>query len=104
MIYTFLNKRTKKIEEHTMSMADYDGFKANNTHLERYIDSPPMFSYSSQGDMTSKTDNTWKEVLSKISDQNPRSQLAKDYGKRTIKQIKTDNVIEKHLKKQKQKP
>ena len=37
MIYTFLNKNTNEIEEHTMRLAEYDEFKLNNTHLERYF-------------------------------------------------------------------
>ena len=34
--YEFLNKKTKKIEEHVMSITAYDQFKAENPHLERY--------------------------------------------------------------------
>jgi hypothetical protein len=37
MIYTFLNKNTNEIEEHTMRLAEYDEFKQNNPHLERYF-------------------------------------------------------------------
>lgn len=37
MIYTFLNKDTNEIEEHTMRLAEYDEFKENNPHLERYF-------------------------------------------------------------------
>ena len=37
MIYTFLNKNTNEIEEHTMRLAEYDDFKLNNPHLERYF-------------------------------------------------------------------
>ena len=37
MIYTFLNKNTGEIEEHTMRLAEYDEFKKNNPHLERYF-------------------------------------------------------------------
>jgi hypothetical protein len=37
MIYTFLNKNTGEIEEHTMRLVEYDEFKTNNTHLERYF-------------------------------------------------------------------
>ncbi len=37
MIYTFLNKNTNEIEEHTMRLAEYDEFKEKNAHLERYF-------------------------------------------------------------------
>ena len=103
--YTFLNKRTKKIEEHVMSMSEYDKFKAKNKHLERYHDEAPSFNYTKSGEMRGKTDDTWKEVLSKIAEQNPRSNLASEYGKKNIKQVKTEQIFDKHIKKQKkQKP
>jgi len=35
--YTFINKETKEITEHKMLIAEYDDFKKNNPHLERYI-------------------------------------------------------------------
>jgi hypothetical protein len=37
MIYTFLNKNTNEIEEHTMRLAEYEKFKEDNPHLERYF-------------------------------------------------------------------
>ena len=100
-IYEFVNTKTKKIEEHSMSISAYDQFKAENPHLERYYSDAPMFSYSGTGDMGGKkTDNTWKEVMSKIAEQNPRSPLAEKVLRKDAKRIKTDQVIEKHRKKQ----
>lgn len=102
--YEFLNKETNKIEEHIMSLSEYDIFKENNPHLERYYSDAPMFSYSGTGDMVGKkTDNTWKEVMHKIAEQNPRSPLADKVLKKGIKRIKTDQIIEKHRKRQQKK-
>ena len=99
--YEFLNKKTKKIEEYTMSISAYDEFKAGNPHLERYYSEAPLFSYSGTGDLAGKkTDNTWKEVMHKIAEQNPRSPLADSVLRKDTKRIKTDQVIEKHRKKQ----
>lgn len=39
--YTFLNTETNKIEEHTCRMSEYDEFKINNPHLERYLGEAP---------------------------------------------------------------
>jgi len=100
-VYEFLNTKTKQIEEHTMSISAYDQFKADNPHLERYYSEAPLFSYSGTGDMAGKkTDNTWKEVMHKIAEQNPRSPLADKVLKKDSKRIKTDQVIQKHRKKQ----
>lgn len=101
--YEFLNKKTKKIEEHMMSIAAYDQFKADNPHLERYYSDAPLFSYSGTKDFNGKTDNTFKEVMSKIAEKHPVSPLAEKYGKKTTKEIKTRQVLEKHRKRQQKK-
>jgi hypothetical protein len=95
--YEFINKKTKKLEEHTMSVSLYDEFKEKNPHLERYIGDAPLFSYSGTGDMAGKkTDNTWKEVMHKIAEQNPRSPLADKVLRKNTKRVKTDQVLKKH--------
>ena len=95
--YEFVNTKTKKIEEHTMPMSAYDSFKAENPHLERYYSDAPLFSYSGGGDFAGKkTDNTWKEVMSKIAEQNPRSPLAENVLKKSTKRIKTEQILKKH--------
>jgi len=99
--YEFVNKTTGKIEEHMMSMSAYDAFKADNPHLERYYSDAPLFSYSGSGDFAGKkTDNTWKEVMHKIAEKNPRSPLAETVLKKDAKRISTDRVLEKHRKRQ----
>jgi len=95
--YEFLNKKTKKVEEYTMSISAFEGFVMNNPHLERYYSTAPMFSYSGTGDFTGKkTDNTWKEVMHKIAEQNPRSPLAENVLRKDVKRVKTDRVLKKH--------
>lgn len=101
--YEFLNTKTRKLEEHVMSISAYDEFKKQNPHLERYIADAPGFNYSGTGDFSGKkTDNGWKEVLSKISEAHPASALAEKHGKKSIKELKTREVINKHAKKRKE--
>jgi hypothetical protein len=96
-IYEFVNTKTKKIEEYSMSVSAYDQFKADNPHLERYYSEAPLFSYTGTGDLAGKkTDNTWKEVMSKIAEQNPRSPLADRVLRKSTKRIKTDEILKKH--------
>jgi len=95
--YEFVNKKTNKIEEHSMSISAYDSFKADNPHLERYYSNAPLFSYSGTGDLAGKkTDNTWKEVMHKIAENHPRSKLADQVLRKKTKQAKTDAVLKKH--------
>jgi hypothetical protein len=80
-----------------MSVSAYDQFKADNPHLERYYSEAPLFSYTGTGDLAGKkTDNTWKEVMSKIAEQNPRSPLADRVLRKSTKRIKTDEILKKH--------
>jgi len=51
---------------------------------------------SSTGSLDSKTDNGWKEVLSKVSEAHPASNLASQYGKKSVKDTQVDRIIQKH--------
>jgi hypothetical protein len=98
--YEFVNTKTGKIEEHMMSVSAYDKFKAENPHLERYYSDAPMFSYSGVKDFSGKTDNTFKEVMQKIAEKHPASPLAEKVLKKSTKEIKTRQALDKHRKKQ----
>ena len=37
MIYPFFNKNTGEVEEHIMRLSEYEKFKEDNPHLERYF-------------------------------------------------------------------
>ena len=51
---------------------------------------------STTGTIDGKTDSGWKEVMSKISEAHPKSNLADRYGKRSVKDTQIDRVIKKH--------
>ena len=104
MEYAFLNTNTKEIERYDMRMSEYDAFKKDNPHLERYFDEPPFFMDGDAPGVSgfdSKTDNGWKEVLSKIGEKHKGSDLDKKYNSSSIKEVKTRNILEKHRKKKK---
>ena len=94
--YTFYNKRTKKEHTDLMSISEMEEYLRKNKHVSQVIKGINIV--ASTGERTGKTDAGWKENLSRIAEAHPRSNLAKRYGKKTIKQIKTDQVIKKHSK------
>ena len=51
---------------------------------------------SSTGTIDGKTDSGWKEVMSKISEAHPKSELAQRYGKKSVKDTQIERVIKKH--------
>ena len=50
--------------------------------------------------MSYRSDQGWKEVQSKIAEAHPQSALANEVGKKSIKQIKTEQVVKKHRARQ----
>ena len=79
-----------------MTISEMESYLSKNKHINQVIKGLNIV--SSVGNRTGKTDSGWKENLSRIAEAHPRSNLAKRYGKKTIKQIKTEQVIKKHSK------
>ncbi len=92
--YDFLNTETNEIEEHMMSYTKLDEFKENNPHLKQQITALNIV--GGTGDRV-KTDDGFKEVLSKIGDAHPGSSLNTN---KSIKDIKTKEIVKKHIHKQ----
>ena len=92
--YRFYNKRTKKEYTDLMSISEMEKF-IKKKHIELL---PPtqMNIVSSVGTLDGKTDNGWKETLSKISEAHPASPLARQYGKKSVKDVQIANMRKKH--------
>jgi hypothetical protein len=92
-IYTFKDRETNELIELTLRIADYDSFLSSNPNLERYIDSVPGL-VSGSGSI--KTDSGFKEVLSKVAEAHPNSELADRTLSRSATQVKVDNAVNKY--------
>lgn len=95
--YDFRDVETGEIETHNMSWTELDQFKIDNPKLERVITAPSIVGGLGSGGV--KPGGGLDEVFAKASEAHPNSPLADRYGKKTIKQAKTDAVIAKHRKK-----
>ena len=95
--YRFYNKRTKKEYTDLMSISEMEEF-IQKKHI-KLLPPTQVNIVSSTGSLDSKTDNGWKEVLSKVSEAHPASNLASQYGKKSIKDTQVDRVIHKHRRK-----
>ena len=93
-IYTFYNKRTKKEFENMMSISEMEEYLNKNKHITQVIKGINIV--ASVGNRTMKTDSGFNEVLSKIGEAHPQSELAKQTNKKTIKQIKTEQALAKN--------
>ena len=92
--YRFLNKRTKKEYTDLMSISDMEEF-IKKKHI-KILPPTQLNIVSSVGHIDSKTDSGWKDVLSKVSEAHPASNLAAQYGKKSVKDTQIDKVIKTH--------
>lgn len=95
-VYKFRDTVKDEIFEVTLRISDYESFMVNNPAVERYFDIGDVpATVSGVGGI--KTDSGFKEVLSKISDAHPNSQLSERHATKSIKQSQTDQVFNKHF-------
>ena len=99
-IYTFENTKTKKVYDEMMSIAEKEEFLEKNKHIKQLLTTINISSgVVGMGGM--KNDGGWKDNLQRIAEAHPTSPLADRYGKRSIKQVKTREVIKKHRNRKK---
>lgn len=96
--YTFEDTNTGDVYEMTMRIAERDEFVKDNPHMKQLITGAPMV-VSGIGSGGVKPGGGLDEVFAKASEAHPDSPLAQRYGKKSIKEIKTQEVINKHRKK-----
>lgn len=95
-IYEFFNKEKGEYFEDIFTYSEKLEFLKNNPHI---ISTPTKFGVVSMvGSIDSKTDNTWKEVLNKVAEAHPGSEVANRYGNKTHAQVKNQTVLDKHRK------
>tara|TARA_B100000212_G_C27137902_1_gene432053 strand:+ start:314 stop:625 length:312 start_codon:yes stop_codon:yes gene_type:complete len=92
--YTFENTKTGKVFDDFMSMADKETYLEQNPHIKQIINKINIVAGVSG--RSYRTDQGWKENMSRIAEAHPTSPLADRYGKKSIKQAKTEQVIQKH--------
>ena len=93
--YRFYNKNTKTEFEEYMTISDMEKF-TKKKHIKLLVPTQ-MNIVSSVGSVDSKTDNGFKEVLSKAAEAHPNSPLAERYGRKSVKQTQVDRVRKKHI-------
>ena len=92
-VYSFRDTETDEVFDLMMSISDLDLYKAQHPTHERYFDSVPAI--VSGVAIKGKMDDGFKDVLSRISEAHPDSQLADSHRRKSIKQSQTDRVVRK---------
>jgi hypothetical protein len=94
--YEFLNTETDEQFERFMSIKHREQFLLENPHIHSLISAPAIVSYAG-GDLYSKTPSGFKEVLSKVAEAHPGSNVAEKYHRKSIKEARTSEVVKKHV-------
>jgi len=93
-IYTFKDKKTGKEFDEMMTIAEMEDYLSKNKHITQVLKGLNIISGVSG--VSFKNDGGWKDNLSRIAEAHPNSPLAERYGKKTTKQIKTQQALEKN--------
>ena len=97
--YDFLNTKTGKKFTDMMSISEKEEYLEKNPHIKQQIGKINIVS-GVMGMGRMKTDGGWKDMLSRIGDAHPGSKVHDLYGNKSIKDIKTRQVVKKHQKRQ----
>ena len=93
-IYTFHNNKTNKIFTEMMSIAEMEEYLKKNPHIKQQI--TQMNIVGGVSGLSYRSDGGWKDNLSRIAEAHPNSPLAQQYGKKSIKQVKTEQAVKKY--------
>ena len=97
--YTFENTKTGEVYDDMMSISEKETFLKKNKHIKQMLTTINISSgVRGMGNM--KNDGGWKDNLSRIAEEHPTSALAEKKRKRSIKEVKTQQVVAKHRKRQ----
>ena len=93
--YNFKNNETGEEWEEFFTISGKEEFLEQNPHIHQL---PSLFSMVGGTGDRIKNDDGWKENMSRIAEAHPTSPLAERYGKKSIKQIKTQQALAKNKK------
>lgn len=98
--YLFRDTNTGEIHERLMSIAAREDYLKENPHMTTIIQAPMLVSgVSTSNAKQNKVPDGFKEVLSKVAEAHPTSTVAERYGKKSIKDVKTREIVKKHVDK-----
>jgi hypothetical protein len=91
--YKFINHETQELFEDFLSINEKDRLLSLNEHIEQV---PNGFAIvSSVGSIDSKSDQGFREVMSRIAEGNPNTPHAERYGRRSAREVKVAEAVKK---------
>ena len=93
--YDILNTETDEVEEYFMSISAKDKFLEDNPHMKQ-VHTKVAGVISGTVSAGNVDNHGFKEVLQRVGENNPGSDVDRAHNRRTSKQVKTDAVVKKH--------
>lgn len=95
--YSFINNETGEEFDKFMSYSAREAYLKDNPNIQSLVTAAAIVSGVSSSQ--NKVPDGFKEVLSKVAEAHPASEVASKHGKKSIKQVKTEQVVKKHVQK-----
>jgi hypothetical protein len=94
MVYEYKNTSTNEVYTLTQTWEEKKQYLIDNPDARTYFGKMPGF-ISGTG-LEGKSDDGWKENLSRIAAAHPQSALAEKVGGRSVKEAKKASILKKH--------
>jgi hypothetical protein len=94
--YSFYNNQTGEQFDEMMKFSEREEYLKNNPHITQVLTAASIVSGVSTSSQNRVPDG-FKEVLSKVAEAHPNSSAGKRYGRKSIKEVKTKQIVDKHL-------
>lgn len=94
--YNFIDTITKEEFDLFMKWTEREVFLKENPHVQSVLTAPAIVT-SIAGMGSHRVPDGFKEVLSKVAEKHPGSVVGDRYGKKSIKEARTAQVVKKHV-------
>ena len=94
--YNFVNTETGEEFELFMKWSGRETFLKENPHIQPILTAPAIVS-SVAGMGSHRVPDGFKEVLSKVAEKHPGSAVGEKYGRKSIKEARSAQVVKKHV-------
>jgi hypothetical protein len=92
--YSFYNNQTGEQFDEMMKFSEREEYLNSNPHITPVVTAAALVSGVST---TNKIPSGFNDVLHKVAEKHPGSPLAQKVTKKTSKQVKTEQIVKKHL-------
>ena len=96
--YSFINTESGEEFDMFMSYSARETFLSENKNVQSCVTAAAIVSGVSTSTQHRVPDG-FKEVLSKVAEAHPTSDVANRHGKKSIKQVRTEQIVKKHVQK-----